>query len=285
MKKKTSAHFILYVHDQMKATAFYHAALGQEPSLDVPGMTEFALGSATVLGLMPEAGIKKLLGDKLPDPESTRGVPRAEIYLHVEQPGLFHDRAIKAGAKELSPLSERSWGDEAAYSLDPDGHVVAFARSLSSEIVYQISDPLESDTPLFQSVLELDGKIFGVDHAAGLGTELSRKHHPTLFVATSKDKVVGYKLGYERKPNHYYSWLGGVSADHQRHGIATTLMKMQHDWCRANGYVAIRTQTKNKWRNMILLNIRSGYHIIGSFTDDTGEPKIMLEKNLVEKGC
>lgn len=282
--KNISTHFILYVHDQMRATAFYRAVLGQEPSLDVPGMTEFVLGPATVLGLMPEAGIKKLLGEKLPDPESAGGVPRAEIYLCVEQPDLFHDRAVKAGAKELSPLSKRNWGDEAAYSLDPDGHVIAFARSLhplSSEIVYQILDPLESGAPLFQSVLELDGKIFGVDHASGLGTEISRKCCPTLFVATSKDKVIGYKLGYERKPNHYYSWLGGVSADHQRRGIATMLMKMQHDWCRANDYVAIRTQTKNKWRNMILLNIKSGYHIIGSFTDDVGEPKIMLEKSLI----
>jgi len=28
---------------------------------------------------------------------------------------------------ELSPMAQRSWGDSAAYSLSPDGHVVAFA--------------------------------------------------------------------------------------------------------------------------------------------------------------
>ena len=31
------------------------------------------------------------------------------------------------GAIELSPLTRRPWGDDAAYCLDPDGHVVAFA--------------------------------------------------------------------------------------------------------------------------------------------------------------
>jgi hypothetical protein len=30
-------------------------------------------------------------------------------------------------AVELSPLAERSWGDQAAYCLDPDSHVIAFA--------------------------------------------------------------------------------------------------------------------------------------------------------------
>ncbi len=32
------------------------------------------------------------------------------------------------GARELSGLEKRSWGDLAAYSLDPDGYVLAFAK-------------------------------------------------------------------------------------------------------------------------------------------------------------
>lgn len=39
---------------------------------------------------------------------------------------------IAAGATELSPLSMRDWGDLAAYSLDPDGHVVAFAQRMAA---------------------------------------------------------------------------------------------------------------------------------------------------------
>ncbi len=122
------AHFILYVRDQDAATAFYTAVLGVAPALHVPGMTEFALGDACVLGLMPERGIANLLGDALPDPTAARGVPRAEVYLVVDDPAAFHARALAEGAVELSPLEERGWGHVAAYSLDGDGHVLVFAR-------------------------------------------------------------------------------------------------------------------------------------------------------------
>ena len=121
------AHFILYVADQAAATAFWTAVLHHQPSLDVPGMTEFTLTKGTVLGLMPEAGVRALLGPALPDPALARGVPRCELYLVVEDPLGHHDRALAAGARELSPLAERTWGDHAAYSLDRDGHVIAFA--------------------------------------------------------------------------------------------------------------------------------------------------------------
>lgn len=48
------------------------------PSLNVPGMTGFTLSANCVLGLMPEAGIKRLLGERLPDPAQATGIPRAE---------------------------------------------------------------------------------------------------------------------------------------------------------------------------------------------------------------
>ncbi len=123
------ANIILYVADQGQSRDFYAAALAKSPSLDVPGMTEFELNSGCVLGLMPEKGIKRLLGNKLPDPSLASGFPRAEIYLTVNDPAAFHKRALDAGAKELSPLTVMGWGDIAAYSLDPDGHVLAFAKS------------------------------------------------------------------------------------------------------------------------------------------------------------
>lgn len=121
------AHLIFYVADQAAATSFWAAVLGRHPELDVPGMTEFALTGSTVLGLMPETGITALLGPALPDPAAARGVPRSELYLVVDDPAAYHARALAAGARELSPLALRNWGDRAAYSLDADGHVIAFA--------------------------------------------------------------------------------------------------------------------------------------------------------------
>lgn len=121
------AHFILYVADPRAACAFYRRALALEPRCDVPGMTEFELEGGAVLGLMPEAGIRKLLGERLPDPARARGVPRAELYLVVDDVEASHGRALAAGAVELSAPGDRDWGHRVAYSLDPDGHVLAFA--------------------------------------------------------------------------------------------------------------------------------------------------------------
>lgn len=121
--------FILYVRDQAVSTAFYERVLVQPPRLNVPGMTEFQLTDSSVLGLMPEAGIKKLLPN-MPDPAAGNGAPRAELYLYVDEPGTFYDRAIEARATPLDGLKNRDWGDEAAYCMDLDRHVIAFASKL-----------------------------------------------------------------------------------------------------------------------------------------------------------
>lgn len=125
MSQPNKLHIILYVKDQKISRDFYSRLLNHEPTLDVPGMTEFEVFPNCILGIMPEKGIKRLL-EKLPD--FTDGTPRAEIYLMVDDPNYYHNRAVELGAKELSLLSPRDWGHEVAYSLDFDGHVLAFAK-------------------------------------------------------------------------------------------------------------------------------------------------------------
>lgn len=128
----TQTNFIVYVKDQVKSTDFYSNLLNINPSLNVPGMTEFKLGDKCILGLMPEQGIKKLLTDSISDPESTNGISRCELYLTVDNPELYLENAVKLEAKIISPLAERNWGDVAGYTIDPDGHVIAFAKSINT---------------------------------------------------------------------------------------------------------------------------------------------------------
>ena len=127
-------HFILYVSDQERSTAFYSDVLGEVPTLNVPGMTEFRLQDSTVLGLMPETGIVNLLGPAILNPALVRGIPRSEVYLVVENPAAFYARAIAAGAHELHRLTWRDWGHQAAYCLYPDGHVLAFATPADADL-------------------------------------------------------------------------------------------------------------------------------------------------------
>jgi len=118
------AHFVLYVADQRKAAEFYSAVLDLQPTLDVPGMTEFVLSEDAVLGLMPIEGAERLLRLAMPE---TSG-PRTELYLVVESAGAYHSRAVASGARELSPFAVRDWGHAVAYSIDADGNVLAFAE-------------------------------------------------------------------------------------------------------------------------------------------------------------
>ncbi len=123
----TKHHTILYVDDQARSTAFYARVLGHEPSLNVPGMTEFEVTAGSILGLMPKADIVELLADNLPVNAHPEGLMRAELYWMVDDPAAYHQRAIEAGARNVSDLAKRNWGHVAAYCLDPDGHVLAFA--------------------------------------------------------------------------------------------------------------------------------------------------------------
>jgi len=119
----TSVEFILYVSDQARARDFWAATLAAEPTLDVPGMTEFDLGGAT-LGLMPERGIESLFG------ESGLRVgagQRCEVYLRRWDAAALVERALGAGARQLAAIEPRDWGEDVGYLLDPDGHVLAVA--------------------------------------------------------------------------------------------------------------------------------------------------------------
>ncbi len=135
----SAAHFILYVRDQPASAQFYERALGLRARLDVPGMTEFELGSETglaamVLGLMPLEGARRLLGAGAVAATTTEAAPpaRCELYLVVADARAAHDRALRAGARELSPVLQRDWGHLAGYCADPDGHVLAFAEAAAS---------------------------------------------------------------------------------------------------------------------------------------------------------
>jgi len=150
--------FIFYVSDQQASRDFYAAVLRREPVLDVPGMTEFSLADGSSLGLMPEAGIRKLLSEAVTEPgfgdrgdrgdRGSRGDRgdrggrggrgdrggglRAEVYLVVDDPRECLQRAVAAGARLLSECTNRDWGDLAGYCLDADGYVLGFAAHIEN---------------------------------------------------------------------------------------------------------------------------------------------------------
>lgn len=120
--------FIIYVSDQERSKDFYSELLGLEPSLHVPGMTEIMLNRDTKLGIMPIKGIENLLNGNVVVSKNIGNNVQCELYLSIEEPSLYHSRALKLGATNVSNLELRNWGDEVAYCRDYDGNLIAFAK-------------------------------------------------------------------------------------------------------------------------------------------------------------
>ena len=129
----TKFEIIIYCEDQNRSKDFYSAILNKEPVLDVPGMTEFQITPEVKLGLMPEDGIAKILENKTLHPSSGNGIPRCELYIYVNDVTEAYAKAISIGASEISKAKDRDWGDQVAYVSDFDGHIVAFAKSISKQ--------------------------------------------------------------------------------------------------------------------------------------------------------
>ncbi|NGP44298.1 GNAT family N-acetyltransferase [Bacillaceae bacterium SIJ1] len=142
--------------------------------------------------------------------------------------------------------------------------------------MYQGSLP----SSVLNELLQLYSAVFG-----GNPNVLFRKmrtYEPLLvFVAVDQGKVVGFKMGYDREPDHHYSWMGCVDPAHRRRNIASTLMRLQHTWLRRHRYTVVETHTYNKWREMLLLNIQSGFSVTSVEVDEKGQSKIILTKSLI----
>lgn len=154
---------IFYVNDLPRSRRLYTRLLG-DAVLDVDGMVQFRLGEGALLGLMPSLGIQRLL----PNLRAPGEGARAELYLFVDNPDEVF--AAIEDLQPLSPCQPRSWGDEAAYALDPDGHVIGLAR---------IPRPAPANK---SGVLSLLPKEHGFDEPLGLLSDCHRRIEKFLAV-------------------------------------------------------------------------------------------------------
>lgn len=108
------------------------------------------------------------------------------------------------------------------------------------------------------------------------------KNVPHLVLAAlDGEKIVGFKLGYERKKNVFYSWMGGVLPEYRKQGIAWKLAKRQEIWLKENGYTHLWMKTRNQHRNMLHFAIKNGFQLmeVEQETDDALN-RIWLRKKL-----
>lgn len=119
---------ILAVRDLPRSRAFYTAAFDWAVTVDQPVYVELRMPNGQRLGLYARDGFARSTGE-LPAASPPGATAPTELYLHTTTLAPDLARLEAAGARLLSPLAPRDWGDDAAYYADPDGNVLVLATS------------------------------------------------------------------------------------------------------------------------------------------------------------
>lgn len=144
-------------------------------------------------------------------------------------------------------------------------------------IVEHIGAPNED---LQTDIFALYRSIFHSEPNQEARERLSKNEDLLTLMVYDDDVPVAFKIGYRQDPDTFYSWLGGVLSEHRRQGLAAQLMQHQHNWARAQGYRFIQTKTLNRWRDMLVLNLRNGFDVMGTYVGKDGRLRLILEKEL-----
>jgi predicted enzyme related to lactoylglutathione lyase len=95
--------------------AFYESVLALEADDTVPSRLYFHCGDV-ILALIDWTVESRGPFQATPD----------NVYLATPDLESVFERAVKAGARVLSPIEERPWGERSFYCLDPDGNRLCF---------------------------------------------------------------------------------------------------------------------------------------------------------------
>jgi len=121
------------------------------------------------------------------------------------------------------------------------------------------------DDHLIVSLFDLAASVFKGIELEYLRWRVTNMPDVSLFYALNNEVPVGFKAGYAVTSNRYYSWLGGVHPDFLKKGIASLLMKEQHDWLLHSGYPVVETHVLRDNIAMVELNLKFGFTITGNF--------------------
>lgn len=82
-----------------------------------------------------------------------------------------------------------------------------------------------------------------------------------ILIATTGEKLIGFKVGYEATDGEFHSWLGGVLPEYRGKKIATELRKAQELWASKQGFKFISVDSYNKFSSMICMLVSNQYRI------------------------
>lgn len=137
--------------------------------------------------------------------------------------------------------------------------------------------PSEEDQQL---LIDLYSTVFEDAHIVFFIDRLKSKEQLCSAIAFQDEKPVGFKIGYRYNETTFYSWVGGILPEFRQKGFAKKLAQRQEQWAKANQFLKLRTKSMNRYKPMMILNLKNGFNIISVYTNDSDQTKVVFEKNL-----
>ncbi|CAL2080286.1 hypothetical protein [Tenacibaculum sp. 190524A05c] len=109
---------------------------------------------------------------------------------------------------------------------------------------------------------------------------ISTKEDVVSIIAYKNEVPVGFKIGYRYNESTFYSWVGGVLLNHRKEGIAKKLAATQESIAKEKVYTKLRTKSMNRFKPMLILNLKNGFDIVQVYTNEKGQQKIVFEKEI-----
>jgi GNAT superfamily N-acetyltransferase len=155
---------------------------------------------------------------------------------------------------------------------------------MSDELVFEIVEGKQARS-MSDEILGLCRVLFPDFVDTYLTDRLPTVPDPAVVAVRGQNgALLGFKLGYTRGEGVFYSWLGGTHPSVRRQGVGRRLMQLQHEWARERGYAFVETRTRTANNAMIILNLQSGFHIVGFDRSSDGQPTVTQRATLNPPG-
>ena len=157
-----------------------------------------------------------------------------------------------------------------------------------SEVEYRESEGPVSDELLLalgraaQQIFHADGspELSAQAVAEQLRVSLNGHRWVHLCLAYDGGELVGYKVGRSNDARTFESWNGGVLPRARKQGIASALAAHQEAWCRDQGFLYLSTETAHDNQAMLVVNLKRGFQVTGTYLDRGTNLKAVLQKSL-----